>query len=186
LGSNEPAKKWPFDTTLLGQTRIPRKRRRQTSEEIIRKYAGGEGFARVRARRETSADRARRGVRCRRARIDDRLGGAEDDTDLAPLVRGLVLLRPLTAEALESIVQAARKAGPQLRAALEICTASAGRCVSRPGRRRPRGKDGRGRAGPGNRRDPRLPRDSVRARCVADRLRRPATALVNRVVERPE
>lgn len=49
------------------------------------------------------------------------VGAAKDAVELALLVRGLLLLRPLMAEgALEELVEAARKAAPQLRAAAEL------------------------------------------------------------------
>lgn len=52
------------------------------------------------------------------------VGAAQDAIDLALLVRGLLLLRPLIAKgALEEIVETARGAAPQLRAARELCRA---------------------------------------------------------------
>lgn len=52
------------------------------------------------------------------------LTAAKEALDLAALVRGLLLMRPLMPEgALESIVEAAREAGPQLQAAQELARA---------------------------------------------------------------
>lgn len=52
------------------------------------------------------------------------LGAAHEAVELAALVRGLLLLRPLMAEgALESMVEEAAKAGPQLQAAQELARA---------------------------------------------------------------
>jgi hypothetical protein len=52
------------------------------------------------------------------------LGGAHEAIDLAMLVRGLLLLRPLTDQgALEAVVDAARAAAPQLRVAQELSRA---------------------------------------------------------------
>jgi hypothetical protein len=52
------------------------------------------------------------------------LTAAQEALDLATLVRGLLLMRPLMSEgALESIVEAARQAGPQLQAAQELARA---------------------------------------------------------------